>query len=142
MASWKSNQAAREERRKHVSANLLAGISYRQMAEALEVSIGTISNDVKIILGRWQREQIQNTAGWVALELQRLDRAAVAIWPDVLDGKLQAIDRLLKIMERRAKLLGLDGPIQIAGKDGKDLLPIADLVRALRAADDALGDDA
>jgi hypothetical protein len=57
------------------------------------------------------------------LELDRLDRAQRQIWPAVLQGNLGAVDRLLKIMERRAKLKGLDAPVksELTGKDGNPL---------------------
>jgi hypothetical protein len=38
----------------------------------------------------------------------RLDAALVAIWPDIEAGDCKAIETMLKIEERRAKLLGLD----------------------------------
>jgi len=44
------------------------------------------------------------------LELARLDCALLAIWRRVQSGDDKAIDRLVRIMERRAKLLGLDEP--------------------------------
>ncbi len=46
------------------------------------------------------------------MELERLDRAQVAIWQAVQRGNTAAIDRLIRIMERRAKLLGLDAPLR------------------------------
>lgn len=42
------------------------------------------------------------------LEVTRLDRMVSAIWDKVLAGQLTAVDRMIKIMERRARLLGLD----------------------------------
>ena len=51
------------------------------------------------------------------LEAERLDRATTGIWPKVIRGDLLAIDRLIKIMERRAKLFGLDGPTKTAATD-------------------------
>lgn len=44
------------------------------------------------------------------IEDARLDAALRAIWDSVLEGNLQAIDRFLRISERRAKLLGLETP--------------------------------
>ena len=38
----------------------------------------------------------------------------LAIWPAALAGDLFAIDRVLKVMSRRAKLLGLDQPKKVA----------------------------
>ena len=111
--SKKAEEARREVRRKSVAANLLAGLNYRQMADALGVSLGTIASDVRIIMGRWQREQVDDTEDYVALELRRLDMALNAIWDDVAEGKYGAIDRLLKIGERRARLLGLNRPTKV-----------------------------
>lgn len=112
--SKKTKAAQREQRRIQVSANLLAGLNYRQMAGALEVSIGTIANDVKIILGRMQKEQIVNVEDWVSLELSRIDRAMNAIWGQITDDdsktRLTAIDRMVKLMDLRSKYLGLYMP--------------------------------
>jgi hypothetical protein len=101
--SRKNREAEREMRRKKVAANLLAGMNYREMAAALGVSIGTIANDVKIILGRWQREQVETVDEWVQIEEKRIDRAINAIWNDILDGNLGAIDRLIRLQDQRAK---------------------------------------
>jgi hypothetical protein len=46
------------------------------------------------------------------IELARLDRLHMAHWPQALGGSADATDRVLKIMDRRARLLGLD---QVAG---------------------------
>jgi hypothetical protein len=47
------------------------------------------------------------------LESERLDLAQSAIWGKVLQGDNTSIVTLVRIMERRAKLLGLDQPIRI-----------------------------
>lgn len=108
--SRKTDEARREERRKQVAANLLAGLNYRDMADALGVSLGTISADVRMILGRWQREQVETIDDWVVVQCRQIDRALNAIWSKVLDGDLAAIDRAVKLMERKSKLLGMDKP--------------------------------
>jgi ABC-type phosphonate transport system ATPase subunit len=48
-----------------------------------------------------------------ALENVRLDRAQVAIWPEVLAGNLKAVETFLRISQRRAKLNGLDEPTKL-----------------------------
>ena len=48
------------------------------------------------------------------LELERLDAMQRALWPEAMKGKWLAVDRCLSIMERRARLLGLDGSKQEA----------------------------
>ena len=47
------------------------------------------------------------------IETERLDLAQSAIWGKVLQGDNPSIANLLRIMERRAKLLGLDQPTRI-----------------------------
>ena len=46
----------------------------------------------------------------VKVEMERLDAMQLSIWLKAKAGDFNAIDRLLKIMQRRAKLLGLDAP--------------------------------
>ena len=46
------------------------------------------------------------------LETIRLDALNDALWSRALAGELPAIDRVIRLMERRAKLLGLDAPEQ------------------------------
>jgi hypothetical protein len=46
-------------------------------------------------------------------ELDRLDMAQGAIWSKVMRGEIPAIMALMKIMDRRARLLGLDAPTKI-----------------------------
>ncbi len=44
------------------------------------------------------------------VESERLDIAQSAIWGKVLRGEIPAIQALVRIMERRARLFGLDAP--------------------------------
>jgi hypothetical protein len=48
-----------------------------------------------------------------ALELERLDHMLTAIWPAALSGNFRAQDQVLRLMERRAKYLGLDAPARV-----------------------------
>lgn len=49
----------------------------------------------------------------IALELARLDTIMVQVYNDARKGVVGAVDRVLRIMERRARLLGLDKPLLI-----------------------------
>lgn len=77
-------------------------------------------------------------------EIDRLDRLQVAVWPSAMKGDTRAILTIIRLMERRAKLLGLDKPIKIEQEittwDGNDTIDRA--VRELAAlltADNATG---
>ena len=44
------------------------------------------------------------------LESERLDRLQHGLWPKAEQGDIKAVEAVLKIMSRRAKLLNLDAP--------------------------------
>jgi hypothetical protein len=56
-------------------------------------------------------------------EISRLDGMLQALWPRARKGEAAAVDRVLKIGERRAKLLGLDAPTRTALEGGGDGTP-------------------
>lgn len=59
------------------------------------------------------------------LEVERLDGMWLALYPAMRSGDPSAIAQGLKIMERRAKLLGLDAPTKLAPTDPTGELPYA-----------------
>jgi hypothetical protein len=67
-----------------------------------------------------------------AEEISRLDGMLAGLWPDARRGSQGAVDRVLKIMERRARLLGLDAPMRLAHAGDPDGPPVkAELVHTL-----------
>ncbi len=52
----------------------------------------------------------ENVESLRQLELERLDRLLLGIWSSAVRGNPPAIDRVLKILERRARILGIDAP--------------------------------
>lgn len=113
-----------------------AGASYTDIALSLRAKYGSrlpqrysrthAYLDVKAEL-KFQAEHMGELREEVrALELQRLDTMFLGIWPRAEGGSETAIDRCLKIMQRRAFLMGLDAPQKVAetttqGED-KDVL--------------------
>lgn len=88
------------------------GYSYREIAKAMG---GTPSLAHKRVSKAMERQlvRVADLAEQVkALELDRLDAMFRGVWKQASDGGLLAIDRALRIMERRAKLLGLDAPLR------------------------------
>lgn len=70
------------------------------------------------------------------VEMDRLDIAQAAIWNNVIQGEVPSVIALLRIMERRAKLLGLDMPtkaqIEVTNVDGNTIdAEVAKLVQLL-----------
>ena len=86
------------------------GLSFREIARELKVAPATAYKAVARGLAAVNagcREQAQELR---ALEALRLDQMQAALWQQATDGDVRAIDRILRIMERRARLLGLDEP--------------------------------
>lgn len=110
-------KAAIAARRKVVAVNLLAGLTSAQIAESLGESQRVIQLDIKALMKEWKSERGESTAEYVSLENARLDRLLNSVWPKAIGGDQGAVDRVIKIMDRRAKLLGLDKPTKIEFAD-------------------------
>src|SRR5699024_8410222 len=124
----------RAERKKNAVELRLAGASYRDIGNALGCSTVTAMNDCKEALAEIPMQQADEMR---TVELSRLDLLQRAVWGKAIKGDLQAVDRALKIIDRRAKLLGLDAPqqVQITAND-VDLDATVD--KMLRVAEMAL----
>jgi hypothetical protein len=59
------------------------------------------------------------------LELDRLDNLQRTYWQPAVAGNLRAADFVLRVIDKRAKLLGLDAPLKVQAEvvtyDGSDL---------------------
>jgi DNA-binding CsgD family transcriptional regulator len=131
---------AATERRIKVLSLRKAGAPYRQIADTLAVSLATVHDDLQRAYAELNEQQQVEAAELRTLEAARLDDLTVeatrilkTTHPFVSGGKvlsgftaegkaigltddgpkLAAIDRLLKIAERRARLLGLDAPTAV-----------------------------
>lgn len=113
MPQKKRGEAEREHRRAIVASNLLAGMSYREIASRLNVSVGTVKNDADLMLKRWRVDQTHDIGDWSTLQVKRLDLAINSIWGRVLAGDLAHIERLQRLIEQQARLLGFDSSIRI-----------------------------
>lgn len=117
MAKTKQQKARealeREQRRKTVAANIIAGSTYREIATALDVSLGTVANDFKAVLKEWRDHYSTKIDKWLDIQLRRYDVMLNGLWDDARKGDLAKMDRVLKIMEAQSKLLGLDKEIAI-----------------------------
>lgn len=100
-----------------VATNILKlrkmGYDAQRISDELDISLDRVNNIIKSALKKLSQDMKDAAEGIRSLELSRLDEMQAAIWNDCMDGKLTAIDRVLKIMERRSKLVGLDAPDQV-----------------------------
>ena len=97
-------------RRVQVGALTLARYSQREIARRLSVSVGTVNADLKAIRAEWVERRLASYEQWVEEELAVLDKLQRSLLPLALQGNHAAADRVLSVMDRRARLVGLDRP--------------------------------
>lgn len=91
----------------------IAAASYRQIGKQLGVSEKTAYYDVQRELARLQTMRTKRAEDLRGLELARLDRMALALNRKIAGGEERAITAMLRLMERRARLLGLDAATKV-----------------------------
>ena len=117
----KGNVENKAENMKKAYELRIAGLSYRKIGEALGIHHVSAFNYVKETLAILRAECKDLAETYRDMELERLDQVQAAIYGKVLKGDVAAIDRLLKIQERRARLLGLDSPTKVESKETLDI---------------------
>lgn len=113
MAAFNNTSSAKARKLEH----------QRQALELRRMGYGYTEIGQKIGLGKSQahrlvtaalaeaRDQVNTGADELrSEEVSRLDAMLAGLWPVARKGGVAAVDRVVKIMERRAKLLGLDAP--------------------------------
>lgn len=122
-------EMAIELRRERVAKLRVRGYSMREIAAEVGVSLETVHSDVHAVLDRTIDSADDAIKRERAVSVARLDAALRSIWPLIdSDGdepdddgdieatiaratkRLEAIDRVVRLDARRAKLLGLDTP--------------------------------
>jgi DNA-binding CsgD family transcriptional regulator len=129
-----SRQAASRVRAAQLEERCLdlraSGLSFREIARNLNVVPSTAYKAVARGLAAANEHNREEAASLRDLEVMRLDQLQAALWTRAIDdGDHQAIDRVLRIMERRAKLLGLDAPTQ---REIKEIPPDPETARHQR----------
>ena len=109
------------EKQRQALALALAGLDYQSIADRL----GYNSRQAawKSVQSAMEKAIRPAAEEYKELQLSRLDVMLKSIWPDILKGDLKAIDRALRIEERRSRLLGLDAPLkqELSGPDGEPI---------------------
>ncbi|MFF4403826.1 hypothetical protein [Streptomyces sp. NPDC001404] len=76
-------------------------------------SRGAATKDLMRALEVRHAEQVAQAEVLRSVEAQRLDRLQAAAWAAALQGDLRAIETVVRIIDRRCRLLGLDAPARM-----------------------------
>jgi hypothetical protein len=87
-----------------------AGASYRTIADELHCSIAAAHGAVVRGLRKWSTPVADEL---LPLELERLDQLQRSAWDQAIAGDDAARNFILRLMERRSRLLGLDAPKKV-----------------------------
>lgn len=147
------------ERRKQVIQLREAGATWQKIADTLRERHGTEKlpsgwdkryawTDFKRELDKVQEEVAERARTVREMELRRIDRMQAGLWQDAINGDTDAARTVVRLMKRRASLLGLDEPDEIRAHVGTDAEMIEKLMDALKdfpearqAVAEALDDD-
>ncbi|MEV1167355.1 hypothetical protein [Nonomuraea sp. NPDC049784] len=109
MAEDPQVKLARHERRYQALQMRIAGVSNAVIAQRLGYSSPQlVSKDVTNALKKAAKQEAMAAEELLHLEINRLDRMMASVWPKVIKGEVNAVEAALKIVNKRASLLGLD----------------------------------
>ncbi len=98
------------------------GYIWREIAVMVDMSIAGVAKAYKRALTRHPHATIDEHR---ELELDRLDTLQRTFWKAAVEGNPRAADFVLRVIDKRAKLLGLDAPLKVQAEvvtyDGSDL---------------------
>lgn len=116
------------------------GLNYREIAKALACSLANAHKLVETAIAQIPIEAAEQVR---QLELARLDKMLEGLNDSANTGDPRAVLAVVKIMERRAKYLGLDAPQQHehAGKGGGPITVTLDEISDALAVGDANAND-
>lgn len=118
------------ERRKKALELRMTGMTYEAIAKVLKIDDRNCRRDIIKAIKEIDREPSEEV---LRLELMRLDVFLKAIYKKVEAGDLQAMDRAVKLMDRRAAYLGIDAPTKSVTADVTTATP-AEARRLIAAA--------
>lgn len=116
------NRELLAERDARIFALKKAGVSGREIAKRFDMTTSAISKAIQRQLEKLNQESRLNYVEVLRMELERLDALQASIWPMTQNRKqanpdgsevtiepdLKAVQQVLSVMDRRAKLLGMD----------------------------------
>lgn len=96
------------ERRREAIDLRRQGLTFEAIGERMGISRQSAHELVQKAMVEFRTDTAEAVEDHRRLELARLERIAEILWPAVEEGRGDAVDRVLKVAQRKAALLGLD----------------------------------
>lgn len=96
-----------------VSDCLVRGMTPAQAARVLGVSVAEVRRWYRVVRRVWLARRMAAMDEYAAEEVAKLDRLERAVWDRAVAGDVKAIDRMLRIMEMRMRLMGFDRVVDV-----------------------------
>lgn len=111
MPSGRQSQEYLQTRRAAAVEMCKKGESFEDIAKRLDyVNAESAKRDVQIVLAEVLKTPMEESR---ALDVLRIDSMIAALWGGTQNANPQAVDKAVKLIELRAKLLGTFAPIQV-----------------------------
>lgn len=98
------------QRRSQVAELRLQHHTQAEIARILGVSVATVCTDLQAIRDEWAERRSTSYEDWVGEELAKMDRLERMLLPRAIAGDYAAVDRIVNIIDKRARMLGLNKP--------------------------------
>jgi transposase len=118
----KDNLLARQREREALTYRL-GGMKLWEIAQKLGVTEAGVSKMLSRTLDATSKEISEKAEELRAVQLERTEMMIRGLWSKAMVGDEKAVDTIRKLLERQARLLGIDAPErkEITGKDGEPL---------------------
>lgn len=121
------------QRRAAVADRYLRGETQQLIADELSVGVATVARDLAALREQWQQSGLRDFDAAKAEQLAKLDKAESELWEqwragaeaDGSNADPRYMDKILSVIERRCRLMGLDAPkrAEVSGPNGGELSP-------------------
>jgi hypothetical protein len=99
----------------HILDLFSQGCTIPGISKKMEISRSAVREALREAIKMERSKYDESREDAVQFELKRLQRLIKLMWAKAKDGKIKATSVILRILERRSKLLGLDAPTKVVG---------------------------
>ena len=103
------DEAAMLQKEREAITLKAAGATYAEIGRLLNMDRSNVAKMVKRALLREHSDAVDE---YRRVEGERLDRLQRAVWGQAMGGDTDAVKTIIRVMQRRARLFGLDAPVR------------------------------